>query len=343
MSFHNLLDDFDDQEDLALLPRIKNMPPQRKKKDRQIHKPRRDEHQLIHNLVEESSEEIFNPTYHAKLHEREWILTSLTGFFDQRWLNDVVRLVQGGKEASVYLCAANPGFEAPYIAAKIYRPRRFRQLKNDFLYREGRSDLDDHGNVIQDDGMLHAIRKRTEYGRELLHTSWIEHEHQTMRILHSAGVDLPKPYIAGDNAILMEYIGDEDAAAPLLNSIKLPQDEARKLFDRVIWNVETMLAHNRIHGDLSAYNILYFDGKITLIDFPQAIDPDINRNAFNIFERDVRRVCEYFARQGVYTRPRKLAVDLWISYNRRLTPDVHPGLLNAEDDADVAYWKRLQE
>ena len=106
-------------------------------------------------------------------------------------------------------------------------------------------------------------------------------------------------------------------------------------------NIDLMLANDLVHGDLSAYNILYWDDQITLIDFPQAINPHANRNAYSIFERDVQRVCEYFASQGIKSNPRRLAADLWTAHGHRLGPDVHPGLLDADDEGDRAYWRRI--
>jgi len=224
-----------------------------------------------------------------------------------------------------------------------YRPQRFRNLKNDHVYREGRSDLDENGNLITDDGMLHAIRNRTDYGRQLQHTSWIEHEVKTMERLSAAGADVPRVYASGKNAILMTFIGDQDMAAPALHGIRLAKQEARRLFERVLHNIEIMLSQDRIHADLSAFNILYWEGEITLIDFPQAIDPQINRNAYRIFERDVTRVCEYFARQGVESEPRRLASQMWKAHHLRQIPDVHPALLDAESESDQRYWQQWQE
>jgi len=279
-------------------------------------------------------------TYNASRHERLWIMSSLRNFYDLQWLTDVLRLVKGGKEASIYLCQAGSSVAAPDLAAKIYRPRMFRSLKNDHLYREGRADLDADGTVILDDGKLHAMQKRTSFGQDLLHTSWIEHEFKTLELLHQAGVDVPVPYAAGDNAILMEYVGGKELAAPGLNSVELDLPEACRLFQRVLRDIELMLAHDRVHGDLSAYNILYWDGKIKLIDFPQAVSPRENHNAYRIFVRDVSRVCEYFMAQGVRCSPRKIARDLWTSYRLPLAPEVDPRWLDDQNEADLAYWKK---
>jgi RIO kinase 1 len=66
-----------------------------------------------------------------------------------------------------------------------------------------------------------------------------------------------------------------------------------------------------IHGDLSAYNVLVWEGEATVIDLPQAVDPRKNRHAEAMLERDVTRICEHFARYGVGSSPSRIASDLW--------------------------------
>jgi RIO kinase 1 len=337
----------DEYDEFDSLPRIKNMPVQRKLKNKTNpnHKPKRPAEEVYASLADPSEDETgFTFTYDASRHERVWLTDSLSTLYQMRWFADVLRVIKGGKEASVYQLASHPASSVrePYLAAKIYRPRRFRSLKNDHLYREGREDLDASGNVVVNAGMLHAMEKKTEYGRELLHTSWIEHEFKTLQILHAAGADVPVPYVSADNAILMTYLGGDEMAAPTLNSLELTPEEALPLFQRVLHNVELMLAHGRVHGDLSAFNILYWDGEITLIDFPQAIAPLANRSAYRIFERDVTRVCEYFIRQGLRADPQRIAARMWTAHRYRLNPEVHPALLDAEDQADRALWEQQQ-
>jgi RIO kinase 1 len=283
----------------------------------------------------------FRFTYTASRHEAQWLVASLGEFYESAWIEDVLRLVKGGKEANVYQCQAHDSavmVENGLLAAKVYRPRRLRNLKNDHLYREGRQDLDSDGNAINDDGMLHAIRKRTGFGRELMHTSWIEHEVKTMQVLHAAGCDVPQAFASAGNAILMSYIGDEEASAPTLSSVHLHKKEAGRLFERVLHNIELMLAHGRIHADLSAFNILYWDGAITLIDFPQAIMPGQNRAGYRIFERDVQRVCEYFTRMGVPNSPRQLAAQMWQKYYNPALSELNPAFLDPEDERDRRLW-----
>src|SRR5215211_6165070 len=267
---------------------------------------------------QDDSRRNFNFTYSAARFEEGWLLDSLGDFYEHQWITDVLMRLKGGKEASVYLSRSGPAIEAELVAAKVYRPRLLRNLKNDGEYRTGRVDLDESGRAIVKDGDIHAMQKRTAYGEELRHQSWIAYEFQTLETLYNVGADVPRPYVMEKNAILMDYIGDLEIAAPTLNTVTLDSDEVMPLFDRVLHNIDLLLSHNRIHGDLSAYNILYWDGDITLIDFPQVVEPDANPAAWTIFLRDMIRICQYFTSQGLKRDARNLAADLWISHGHRI-------------------------
>lgn len=330
MTTNNNFDLYDQIEDLVDIPAIRNAPkhqPNNQTSHKKQIKP--DIPDIMAALSEQENALTFS--YGASKHEKEWLINSLSDFYRQQWFDDILRLIKGGgKEASVYQCLGNDTTQTKYLAAKVYRPRQFRQLRNDSLYREGRQNLDDEGHEIKDHGALHAIQQRTKFGQHLLHTSWIAHEFQTMQRLYQADADVPKPYVSGNNAILMDYIGWDDLPAPTLNSVTLEPNEVQTIFDRVVYNVEIMLANHLVHGDLSAYNILYKEGKIWLIDFPQVVDPEHNRNAYAIFQRDIKRTCEYFQSQGMICDASQLAEDLWLKHGYRLSPMVHPGLLEPE-------------
>ncbi len=282
----------------------------------------------------------FKFTYKAARFEEAWLLDSLVNVAEYNWISDVLHKVKVGKEASVYLCRSGSAIQTPYVAAKIYRPRSLRNLKNDSQYREGRADLDEDGSVLWKEADVNAIIKRTTYGEEVRHRSWMAYEFKTLEMLHEAGADVPKPYAIEKNTILMDYIGDLSAPAPTLSTIRLDKDEVLPLFERVIRNVDLLLANQRIHGDLSAYNILYWDGEITLIDFPQVVQPESNPAAWTIFLRDVTRVCQYFASQGIKRDARKLATDLWTSHGHRVVKEVHPGDLDADNPEDRKLWQK---
>jgi RIO kinase 1 len=122
--------------------------------------------------------------------------------------------------------------------------------------------------------------------------------------------------------------------------VSLDPDETRPLFERVIRNIDLLLSHQRIHGDLSAYNLLYWDGDITLIDFPQVVAPDSNPSAWTIFLRDVTRICQYFNAQGIRSNPRKLASELWTSHGHRIVKEIDPRDLDPEKKEDRNLWEK---
>jgi len=90
-------------------------------------------------------------TYAPARFEEVWLRASLASFYEEEWISDVLALVKGGKEANVYRCRAHPNTGEQFLAAKVYRPRQFRNLRNDKRYREGRRDrpvsLDEHQHV----------------------------------------------------------------------------------------------------------------------------------------------------------------------------------------------------
>lgn len=266
-----------------------------------------------------NTEEGFTTTYHPARYEKGFLLQSLHSFYEEALISDVLAKVRGGKEASVYRCQANPVTGIEFAAAKVYRPRMSRSLRNDAIYREGREIIDSRGIAMKksDHRVMCALGKKTTFGLQVAQTSWLAHEYVTMRKLFQAGARVPRPLGANDHAILMSYCGDANLAAPTLNEVDLEPDEARRLFNLVMHNIELFLQQDLIHGDLSAYNILYWQGEITLIDFPQVTSSQGNRNAYTILQRDIARVCDYFAQFTMVDDAEVICRSLWQRYMKR--------------------------
>lgn len=255
----------------------------------------------------------WNPTFLAAQRDAPWILSALERFYEEDLITDILGVVKSGKEATVYCCAAHPALGVEKVAAKVYRPRMFRSLKNDAVYRMSRIQRDADGREARGERYLKAARKSAK-GRAAQVTWWIDYEYETQRRLYDAGADVPRPIAHIGNSILMEFIGGDEGAAPTLREVELERDEAQPLLDRLLRNIELALAYDRIHGDLSAYNLLYWRGDVTIIDFAQAVDPRYNQDVFPFLARDVERVCRYFARYGVVADPSEIAADMWRRY-----------------------------
>jgi RIO kinase 1 len=337
MSKNQILELYEELEETKVIEAQAQLPARTAKKRQS---KRQDMDARLFIRAQEISREAFEFTYKAARFEEAWLFDSLADLAEHRWISDVLRKAKAGKEASVYLCQPGPAApESKLVAAKVYRPRTLRNLKNDQQYRDGRVDLDEEGKLVNGHNEVHAISKRSSFGETLRHQSWIAHEYRAMEVLFAAGADIPRPYARTGNTIAMDFIGDEIGSAPTLNEVTLERDEVQPLFERTMRNVEILLANGFVHGDLSAYNIMYWEGEITLIDFPQVVSPTGNRNAFVIFSRDVARLCEYFAKQGLDTNPRRLALDLWTRHGFKAREEIHPRLLDPEDNRDRSLWE----
>jgi RIO kinase 1 len=300
----------------------------RKRKPKTKHQPKKTQQAILQEIAATEAHESgeLETTYRPGLFEQGWLMNSLRGFFDGALITDILGRVKGGKEASVYRCEAHPSTQTD---------RMFRNLSNDALYREGRQVLDKDQKEVNSRKArdMKALAKKTAYGQELAHISWMSFEYTTLQQLHAHGASVPKPYAMSENAILMTYYGDEGRGAPALSEIRLHPSEAKRLFEDVLHNIEIMLQLGLIHGDLSAYNLLYDEGDIVLIDFPQITHSSSNGNARFILQRDIQRVSEYFSGQGVACHPQHIFQTLWRKYGE-LEEEIRLSKLAAEQDAD---------
>lgn len=231
------------------------------------------------------------------------IQSALDFFFAEGLITDILYTVKSGKEATVYCCRAHPSTGMDLLAAKVYRSRNNRGFKNDAVYQEGRVILEGH--------VRRAVQNKSRFGREAQFAMWVNYEFEALKALYQVGADIPRPIAKNEHVILMEYRGNPQQAAPALQYADLPKDEVRPIFERLMRNIELWLAHNYIHADLSAYNILYWQSKITIIDFPQAIDPRFNSNALALLTRDIENICHYVARYGLERDGQRIAERLW--------------------------------
>lgn len=284
------------------------------RKRKAAHKAKVDRKAQLDSVAEVGAmEDGFNTTYRPGLFEEGWLLNSLKPFHDMGLIADVLSRVKGGKEANVYRCLGSEMVGGGLLAAKVYRPQMFRTMKNDHTYREGRAILSGSGAALKktDHREMRAIGKKSDFGMAVMHTSWLMHEFKTLKTLHDAGASVPKPIASAENGILMTFCGDDRLSAPTLGEIRLDEDEAYPAFEEVIRNMQLLLEIGYVHGDLSPYNVLYWDEKITLIDFPQVISIEGNPNARELFQRDVTRIADYFAECGVDTDAQRLFAQLW--------------------------------
>ena len=232
-------------------------------------------------------------------------MRAIQEFLDEALVTEVLNVVKSGKEATVYRCRAHRSLGMPFAAAKVYHSASHRSFQRSAVYEEGRQF--GPGQVQR------AIKNRSEFGREAQLAFWVDHEFEVLSALHYAGADVPAPFACTEKAILMELVGNEDGESPQLQHADLQPEEAEKVLERVLWNIKLFLRENIVHGDLSAFNILYHEGELRIIDFPQAVDPRKNSSAKELLERDIANVVQFFQRRraGMEEEPERMARNLW--------------------------------
>jgi RIO kinase 1 len=217
--------------------------------------------------------------------------------FPSDWLADAPYedldqgVLKAGKESEVYLVLRTGPTRTCRMAEKRFKPRLQRGFRNDYLY----AGVWGEGTYRED----RAIKKRTRFGQEHLQARWIANEWVTLGRLHSAGVTVPPPVERIENGYRMAFIGDGDRAAPRLSDVDLDLVTARRVWRDLQREISRMLDTELVHGDLSAFNVLWWRETPVIIDFSQAVDVVVHPAARDLLRRDVERTAGYFRRQGV--------------------------------------------
>ena len=230
------------------------------------------------------------------------------------WLTDgtttdeVVGLLKTGKEAEVFIVERRTldGERAALLAHKRYRPTkvgkgeieglgftRSRTFTNDVVYHEGRR--------LRYSRDQRAVERMTDYGKRLLAERWPGQELDTLRQAHEAGVTVPFPVEFTGDGILMQLIGDAGGAAPRLVNVRLTAAELAGAYEQLLDELSALTRSGLVHADLSPFNVLWWKGRLWLIDFPQAVDLVSNPHGFDLLHHDVVTMCTWFARRGIDT------------------------------------------
>ena len=125
--------------------------------------------------------------------------------------------------------------------------------------------------------------------------SWVQREYRNIIKARQAGVRVPTPYAFLNNVLLEEFIGDNEAAPKLKDQI--PKNK-KKFFDDLVLQIKKIYKAGLIHADLSHFNILNYDEKPVIIDLSTCTPLD-TPTAAEYLKRDVRNICNFFARYGL--------------------------------------------
>lgn len=226
-------------------------------------------------------------------------------------------VVKSGKEAQVNL-VERIGVDGRncLIARKRYLPRnvthkgqlealgvqRSSTFVNDVQYREGRQ--------FRKSRDRRAVERMSTYGRRLLQDRWTGMEHEVMSRLWAQGLPVPYPISYADDVFDLEYVGSWEMAAPQLSAARLTAEQIDDAFAQLLAGLRGLTAAGIAHGDLSAYNLLWWEDRLWFIDFPQSIDIAANLQGIDFLHRDVINVCGWFQRRGLTIDPEEVFAEM---------------------------------
>ncbi len=218
-------------------------------------------------------------------------------------IDDVVRQLMSGKEATVYVVRCGDDVRC----AKVYKEANKRSFRQSVDYTEGRK--------VKNSRQGRAMAKGSKFGRESQEAAWQSAEVDALYRLANAGVRVPEPYNFYEGVLLMELVVDGNGnAAPRLNDITFSAEEARIHHQTLVKEVVRMLCAGIVHGDLSEFNILMSADGPVIIDLPQAVDAAGNNNARDMLERDVRNLSDYFGRFAPELLATEYGKEIWALY-----------------------------
>lgn len=195
-------------------------------------------------------------------------------------LSDIGFCVSTGKEANVY---HGYGVKKEELAIKIYRTASA-EFKKNWIYVHGDPRF-----------------KNYKKGTYAFIYTWAKKEFKNLKRMNKIGVRSPIPVVVQKNVLVMEFIGKNEKAAPLLkdSNVKKPHKLYAKILDYMTKLYEDA---KLIHADLSEYNILMLKKDPVFIDVSQAVLLDHPYAAAFLF-RDIKNINRYFSSLGVEILP----------------------------------------
>lgn len=123
---------------------------------------------------------------------------------------------------------------------------------------------------------------------------WTRFEYFFLYRAYKLGISVPEPIRCYENIIVMQFIGSE--GNPARPAIKDDNFVADKWYKKITSFIIDMAKDGMIHGDLSPYNILNFQGEPFIIDFSQALK--LSSLTLDFLKRDINNINKWFSSFG---------------------------------------------
>ena len=234
-----------------------------------IRRSERENRRLRHDSNERKTvEEVFDKATNFALHE-------LMARGELSYLNGVVR---AGKEARVYwgvTADGSPRAVKIYLTASAEFKKRMRYVAGDKRFQQ----------------LPGSIRQMIRL--------WVQKEYKNLRLAAEAGIRVPEPFAFNENIIVMEFIGNPPAPAPIFAEAEVDAADYK-------WTMKMIRQLYKkadlVHADLSEYNVfkpapkerVLFDmGSAVLSSHPESKE---------LLLRDITNMVRFFKKRGVYEK-----------------------------------------
>jgi RIO kinase 1 len=235
----------------------------------------------------------------------------LQPLIDDGVIDEVVRSLKSGKEATVYVVRSGTQLRC----AKVYRDMGQRSFQRRVQYQEGRK--------VRGSRETRAMSRGTRFGRREQEHEWKNAEVDALYRLVAADVRVPRPFGYFNDVLIMELVTDASGdPAPRLGEVELTADVAREYHGFLMQQIVRMLSLGLIHGDLSEFNILVAAEGPVIIDLPQVVNAAGNNAAFAMLERDVNNLRATLGRFAPELLQTEFGREMWDLYEQgELQPD----------------------
>ena len=234
-----------------------------------IRRNERENRRLRHDSNERKTvEEVFDKATNFALNE-------LMARGELAYLNGVVR---AGKEARVYwgvTADGSPRAVKIYLTASAEFKKRMRYVAGDKRFQQ----------------LPGSVRQMIKL--------WVQKEYKNLRLAAEAGVRVPEAFAFNENIIVMEFVGNPPAPAPIFAEAEVDALDYK-------WTLKMIRQLYKkadlVHADLSEYNIfkpapkerVLFDmGSAVLSSHPESKE---------LLLRDITNIVRFFKKRGVYQK-----------------------------------------
>lgn len=195
-------------------------------------------------------------------------------------ISEINGCISTGKEANVYHATKPNG---THLAIKVYKTSilvfkdRDKYVSGEFRFRNGYCKSNP---------------------RKMVRT-WAEKEFRNLNRIHQAGIPCPEPLILKSHVLVMKFLGEDGWPAPRLKDAEFSSNKACEMYLGMVRRLHTLYNTCKlVHGDLSEYNLLYYENDAFWIDVSQSVEHD-HPHALEFLRKDCMNVNLFFMKNNV--------------------------------------------